>query len=54
MYASEEERINILKAFNDGFAKKLAKGLDLMAMHGINPRTGQASTVMGQITLMQQ
>ncbi len=47
MYASEEERINILKAFNDGFAKKLAKGLDLMAMHGINPRTGQASTVIG-------
>ncbi|MDO5015285.1 MAG: phage major capsid protein [Clostridia bacterium] len=47
MYASNEEQINILKAFNDGFAKKVAKGLDLMAFHGINPRTGAASTVIG-------
>jgi len=48
MYAAEEEKINILKAFNDGFAKKVARGLDLMAFHGVNPRTGQASTVIGQ------
>jgi len=47
MYAAEEERINILKAFNDGFAKKVARGLDLMAFHGVNPRTGLASTVIG-------
>lgn len=47
MYAAEEEQISILKSFNDGFAKKLARGLDLMAMHGINPRTGTASTVIG-------
>lgn len=47
MYAAEEERINILKAFNDGFAKKVARGLDLMAFHGVNPRTGSASTVIG-------
>ena len=47
MYAADEAKINILKAFNDGFAKKVAKGLDLMAMHGINPRTGAASTVIG-------
>lgn len=47
MYASAEEKINILKAFNDGFAKKLAKGLDLMAIHGINPRTGTDSSVIG-------
>ena len=47
MIASDEERINILKAFNDGFAKKVARGLDLMAMHGINPRTGLASAVIG-------
>ena len=46
-YATEEERINILKAFNDGFAKKLARGLDLMAFHGVNPRTGTASAVIG-------
>ncbi len=47
MYAADEEKINILKAFNDGFARKVARGLDLMAMHGINPRTGLASTVIG-------
>lgn len=47
MIASEEQRIEILKAFNDGFAKKIARGLDLMAFHGVNPRTGLASTVIG-------
>ena len=47
MFASEEERINILRAFNDGFAKKLARGLDLMAFHGVNPRTGDPSAVIG-------
>lgn len=47
VYASEEEKINILKAFNDGFAKKVARGIDLMAFHGVNPRTGEASTVIG-------
>ena len=47
MIASEEEQINILKAFNDGFAKKIAKGLDIMAMHGFNPRTSAASAVIG-------
>lgn len=47
MYATEEEQIDILTAFNEGFARKVAKGLDLAAMHGINPRTGEASTVVG-------
>ena len=47
LYASEEEQLDILTAFNDGFARKLAKGFDLAAMHGINPRTGTASSVIG-------
>lgn len=47
MYASEEAKIDILKSFNDGFARKVAKGLDIMAFHGVNPRTGTASTVIG-------
>lgn len=47
LYATEEEQVDILTAFNDGFAKKVAKGLDLAAFHGINPRTGAASTVVG-------
>lgn len=46
LYATEEEQIDILTAFNDGFAKKVAKGLDLAAFHGINPRTNSASTVI--------
>lgn len=47
LYATEEEQIDILKAFNDGFAKKVSKGLDIMAFHGINPRTGSTSAVIG-------
>lgn len=47
IYASEVEKINIIKAFNDGFAKKVSRGLDLMALHGVNPRTGLASSVIG-------
>lgn len=47
MYVSEEEQINILAAFNDGFAKKVSRGIDLMAFHGVNPRSGAASTVIG-------
>ena len=48
MYASEEARIDILRPFTEGYAKKLARGLDLMAMHGVNPRTGTASEVIGE------
>lgn len=47
LYASEEEKINYLTAFNDGFAKKVARGIDIMAMHGYNPRTKSASDVIG-------
>ncbi len=47
MYAAEEEAISILQAWADGFAAKVAKGFDLMAIHGINPRTGSASAVIG-------
>ncbi len=47
LYASEESQLQILTSFNDGFAKKVAKGLDLAAFHGINPRTNTASTVVG-------
>ncbi len=46
-YAADEAKIKFLKEFNDGFAKKLAKGFDIMALHGVNPRTKAASTVIG-------
>ncbi len=46
-YASEEVQLDYLRTFAEGFAKKLARGLDIMAMHGVNPRTKTASTVIG-------
>lgn len=47
MYASEEEQIEILKSFNEGFAKKVARGLDIMALHGVNPRSKSSSALIG-------
>lgn len=47
LYATEEVQIDILKDFNEGFARKLTRGFDIAAMHGINPRSGEASTVVG-------
>lgn len=43
MYGSEDAQLDILAAFNDGYAKKVARGLDFMAYFGINPRTGTAA-----------
>ena len=45
-YGSEEIRLSYLQAFSDGFAKKLARGLDIMAMHGVNPRTGSSADIL--------
>lgn len=47
MIATEDEQLDILSNFNEGFAKKLARGLDLAAFHGVNPRSGSASAVVG-------
>ena len=47
-YGSEEVQLSILQAFNDGFAAKVAKGLDIAGFHGINPRTSTASSVIGE------
>ncbi|RGI07250.1 phage major capsid protein [Ruminococcus sp. TF12-2] len=47
LYASEEEQIEILRNFSDGFAKKTARGLDIMAFHGVNPSSKTASTLIG-------
>ena len=46
-YASESVRLDYLQAFNEGFAAKLARGIDLMAFHGVNPRKATASDVIG-------
>ncbi|MBO6254980.1 MAG: phage major capsid protein, partial [Bacteroidaceae bacterium] len=46
MTASDEKKVDILTAFNDGFARKLAAGLDMAAMHGINPRSKVVSSLV--------
>lgn len=45
--ASEEKQLEIMRGFTDGFGKKIARGLDIMAMHGTNPATGSASALIG-------
>lgn len=45
--ASEEKQLDIMRGFTDGFGKKIARGLDIMAMHGTNPATGSASALIG-------
>ena len=47
MYAAQDAKMDYLRAFSEGFARKVARGIDLMAFHGINPRTGSASNVIG-------
>jgi HK97 family phage major capsid protein len=47
MYASEEVQIDILKKYSEGFAKKVARAIDIMAFHGINPRTKATSSIIG-------
>ena len=44
LYAADEIRLQYLRAFAEGFAAKLARGLDIMAFHGVNPRTSSPAT----------
>lgn len=44
LYATEESQIQTLRYFSDGFAKKIAKGFDIAAMHGLNPATMSAAS----------
>ena len=41
---SEEKQLDYLRAFSEAFAGKIARGLDIMVMHGTNPATGSAAT----------
>ncbi len=45
-YGADEIRLQYLRTFAEGFAKKVARGLDIMAIHGINPRTGLTASVL--------
>ena len=44
---TEEYQLDVLAQFADAASKKFARGLDLAAFHGVNPRTGSASAVVG-------
>ncbi len=49
--ASEERRMDILRTFKDGFAKKAARALDMIAFAKVNPKTGAtASQVTNDFT----
>lgn len=39
---AEEQQVPYLQAFTEGFATKMARALDIAAMHGVNPATGTA------------
>lgn len=47
MYASEEKQLETLSSFSDGYSKKIARALDIMAFHGFNPRSATASAQIG-------
>ena len=47
MTASEDFQMALLENFGAGFARKLARGLDLMAIHGVNPFDGTAAAAIG-------
>lgn len=46
LYGSEEYKMDVLRQFAEGAAKKAARGFDIAAMHGVNPRTGTTSAVI--------
>ena len=46
--ASEEKALGMLAAFTDGFAKKIGRALDIMAFHGVNPASLEASEKIGE------
>lgn len=48
LYGTEEYRLDILRNFAEGAARKGARGLDIAAMHGVNPRTGEPSDLIGK------
>lgn len=47
LFAAQDIQLQHLQAFAEGFAAKVARGIDIMAFHGMNPRSGSASAVIG-------
>lgn len=51
MYAAEEAQLQYLKDFAEGFSRKIARGIDIMVMSGYDPKSGEASSVIGNNNL---
>lgn len=47
IWGTEEYRMNVLRTFAEGARRKFARGFDIAAFHGFNPKAGTASTVVG-------
>lgn len=47
MKCAEEKQLQYLRAFSEGYAKKIARGLDIMVFHGLNPASGATSSIIG-------
>ena len=47
LHCSEEKQLDYMEKFSDGVAKKCARGLDIMAFHGVDPASKQASELIG-------
>lgn len=44
---SEEKQLPYLESYSDGFAKKIARALDISAFHGVNPADNVVSSIVG-------
>ena len=47
VHCSEEKQIDYLSQFADGFSKKIARGLDIMVFHGLNPVDSSIASAIG-------
>ena len=45
-FAADEVRLQYLQAFAEGFAAKTARALDIMAFHGVNPRSKNEASAL--------
>lgn len=47
MKCSEEKQLDFLEKFNEGLSIKIARALDIMAFHGVDPATKESSSIIG-------
>lgn len=47
IHQSEQQQLPYMQEFTSGFAKKIARAIDIMGFHGVNPADGQASALIG-------